>query len=859
MSITVVGALRLKVPSITKMDLLPIPISPLVAALDAAQATLERSQSSYAACASSRVSTSDLGRARKLLEDVRLAQQRVQQLTAAIDDVKDLGAQGWCLWSAEGIAHQIASIDVHLLLSHPPTPLLSLPPSTTPHHAFTNHLRLLAISSILSATDPVHHPPPAHRAQPLPIPPGLVYDPRRRAIARAQVVQAIVGVAHLLLHAHRDVPALVALTSALNDPRVQRLRATWDLVPRPCRDALARLSALVLNDRGDPLTAGEQIALTGELLEHHSTGAGGVVCVIPWLEPFQEGARQLRSRGRKNVVTGEVTLDDGGKAGMALLVGMLERCRGDTGSGSTPRRTQAGALYSGANPLGHADSGGVNVPAYERPLRQVFDDLANTRYTGDGRITHWILRDGDFITDENLWENSFNAEQVTGKEKEKGWDEGKRWGVWMGEEEEKAEAIRPLVADALMDDERLVDPEGAVKDLRPPTLSSPSGRSNIAAKSSVDPAEKESTDFPNLDAEDEPIEAEPSKSEESVKVDSPLRPVIVSPITSPFTSEPAEGELQMENILDAPSEDSELDAILTNGRGVLAAARAALGSNAKDSDSDSNWSSNDGHDAEKEPEADRTVISKTLIAAALRAGAAGSDLDRELANADDGLQKFEQDTSRIMQAHYDKAAAELEQREVERERADAAQEEEEYERRLRALEGLLPAVPRGLPVTEDEVTEESPKSAAVKRDLEDGAGTKDSVVPDIDATTEDVEPANGGGMQLKPSDVHVVAATNEDADGIVKDTEDEGDFVTPVEGAPTSVGGDADDADADDDDLDAFLGGGNDAAALSMDSAALAPVDAEEGDVEAGGGGEDLLSDLARRLQGLRSPSDKSM
>ncbi|KAJ3102346.1 hypothetical protein HDU97_000627 [Phlyctochytrium planicorne] len=487
-----------------------IPLSPLSIAMQFAVRDFKASRDQYAVASATSTSNPDtLSKLRRLLEDVRIAETRVNSLKQAMEvgitgdpfshvsstptsiegatggAPLSFTSRGWTVWSSEGIARQIAATNARLFLR---VPLLNpamlnvdawdrctaslsvdgayLYGTIRPCLDFARYLERVVVGSVLSATQPTHYVSgrPASiysntNANSAPTLSESAVKAPVAAPARAQTIQAIVAVAYILIHTYHDLNGAVALLRGLLDPRILRLRKTWELVTVTCKDVLKRLEEMLFGkcfEAWSPAASlahvaaldeasTEVIGLVAELLDHHYVG-GGVTVLVPYLEPFikeiedlkksytvaRDGAAMAATPGAVGVPSMPATvLSDVGQRAVEDVFSILKRCRGygpqpgQTGGlvGDTKHLISASnatattltdawssltTLGNGGSGIGQPDGGPVMHPPWERPLSTRISDVTQIG-VGDRRTLHWILS-RVYRSERELWNLSFLCE-----------------------------------------------------------------------------------------------------------------------------------------------------------------------------------------------------------------------------------------------------------------------------------------------------------------------------------------------------------------------------------------------------------------------------------------------------------------
>ncbi|KAJ3215774.1 hypothetical protein HDU67_010344 [Dinochytrium kinnereticum] len=807
-----------------------IPLSPLSIAMQYAIRDFTGSREQYAVASATSMSNPEgLPKLRRLLEDVRIAETRVNTLKAAMEvgysanaRAGGLGAdspqaavmdgavggspasfssRGWIAWSAEGLAKQIAATNVRLFLrvplGNPGTTVDSWDRSTatltvegaylmgtlTPCLDFARYLERVVVGTVLTATQPTQFGGgrPASINNPT-LGGGLsvaVQGPVASA-ARAQVIQAIVGVAHVLIHSYRDLNGGIALLRGLLDMRVSRLRRTWELVSPTCKDALRKLEEMVFGrsfhddgvlDRGTAIDEAsvEVIGLVAELLDHYYIG-GGVTTIVPYLEPFLRELEELKRSytvasdgvamstvgGVPGIGAGRFTvLSDIGQKAVGDILAMLMRCRGlghsqgQQGGGhfaespaqqslppknSTPLADAWTSLSTlgASGGVGQSDAGPFPQPPWERPLATRVSDLTQIG-VGDRRILHWLLS-RIYRTDRELWSITFKCEERKGGEETLGYI-----------------APAPKSLSTSMHALSVEAPASPVPDVRPDIDKEATSVRALTAQSPLSAAIKQ-------DAGGD------SSLEDELGMDSGNLDRLLSTAKDELLK--ARDFLSAAGIDPKPPSDSSVASKIAGLFGHPAARKEPTKPN---DDSDDDWKDEDEEDDDEDGDA---PVPREVLMAALTAGLAGMDADNvgpstwsEAAFVDSSSQ----------QQHKDKV------------HEDDEEDDEELLRRLESLGLVLPAVPT------------SPLKDLDDDDSDDNNTPGDDTV----APEEDVKPTSPPSASeeapaelLPPSDPPALSSPKATQDippqrfstathGV--DMTEDGEFVTPIETSADDV------------------------------------------------------------------------
>ncbi|KAJ3072403.1 hypothetical protein HDU98_003685 [Podochytrium sp. JEL0797] len=328
------------------------------------------------------IAPSSLQAIRKAHEDKAMASDQHATLESALSAAD---ARPWRNWSPRAVAAAAAHIDARVFATE------SLPPHPTHKSsldAFRRHLQTAATREILAA------PVPAS-------------------------IEAIISTAYFLFYVYRDLNALDALLSALDDPRITRLASLWAEVSQQSKDSLASLKEITAfvysGDQRPPSTLSssrpidrpseESVTLVTELLQHHFRGPT-FMTVIPSLTPFLDEIKHLEAEysiTKECPVLGEV-----GQKAKYELMNILYLCRGD------PKGDPEGIIdsYNPPNnlvPLA-APKSIYGIPSStasdEAAAVQVWDNLLNLP-TPDNLCLHWILTRLGVVDDSELWDLSF--------------------------------------------------------------------------------------------------------------------------------------------------------------------------------------------------------------------------------------------------------------------------------------------------------------------------------------------------------------------------------------------------------------------------------------------------------------------
>ncbi|KAJ3412223.1 hypothetical protein HDV05_001083 [Chytridiales sp. JEL 0842] len=230
---------------------------------------------------------------------------------------------------------------------------------------------------------------------------STVITPLSTALSgRVATLQAIIATAHILFYGFRDLHGAAHLLKGLAHPSVTRLYESWDLLPQKCWDTLKNLQNLLgiapvsytppqrLDDDGLQLnedasrilsedeqleeiirdavgsnlgeglsslessympirTSKEHVSLLLEMLEHHSDQR--VMSIIPWLEPIAQEVYELKKdytvattadsqpiSSTAPVLPWNVVLSETGQKSIEEIIQTIERCQGTRNKKKSP-------------------------------------------------------------------------------------------------------------------------------------------------------------------------------------------------------------------------------------------------------------------------------------------------------------------------------------------------------------------------------------------------------------------------------------------------------------------------------------------------------------------------------------------
>ncbi|KAJ3172611.1 hypothetical protein HDU88_005940 [Geranomyces variabilis] len=301
--------------------------------------------------------SSDLGKLRRLLEDVRIQRAKVEELQALTES---LATTTITKWRTDELARQIAIVDAELFgkvdvrrdLGRRSSQLGAAAKACIDFHLY---LERVFIYAILSASESSH----ADEA----------------VAARAHVLDTLVSVAHALFYQFRDVNGLCAILRAFASPEIRRLNKTWAALHSKTKEALRDLQAALGGNTGR-----EHLELVAQILEHHYSG-GGVLVVVPYLEPFVLDVEDLHNAYSAGMAgdKGEAMLSEIGARSLDEVLATLGLCQGvGRPDPSLGKAGKAAASRSAARQ--GMSSHGAPVP----------DDLLALG-VGNRGLAHWLL------------------------------------------------------------------------------------------------------------------------------------------------------------------------------------------------------------------------------------------------------------------------------------------------------------------------------------------------------------------------------------------------------------------------------------------------------------------------------------
>ncbi|KAJ3170023.1 hypothetical protein HDU87_000489 [Geranomyces variabilis] len=301
--------------------------------------------------------SSDLGKLRRLLEDVRIQRAKVEELQVLTESVATTPITKW---RTDELARQIAIVDAELFGKVDVRRDLGRRSSQLGAAAktcidFNLYLERVFIYAILSASGSAHGD--------------------EAVAARAHVLDTLVSVAHALFYQFRDLNGLCAILRAFESLEIRRLSKTWAALHSKTKEALRDLQASVGGNTGR-----EHLELVAQILEHHYSG-GGVLVVVPYLEPFVLDVEDLHNAYSAGMDgdKGEAMLSEIGARSLDEVLATLGLCQGvGRPDPSLGKAGKAAASRSAARQ--GMSSHGAPVP----------DDLSALG-VGNRGLAHWLL------------------------------------------------------------------------------------------------------------------------------------------------------------------------------------------------------------------------------------------------------------------------------------------------------------------------------------------------------------------------------------------------------------------------------------------------------------------------------------
>ncbi|KAI8915476.1 hypothetical protein DFJ77DRAFT_370352 [Powellomyces hirtus] len=349
-----------------------IPISPVTQQQWKHAHELRKAEARYEA-AQNGPTTPDLGKLRRLLEDVRIERSKVQELQELTELV---AAVPLSKWRPEDLARQIAIVDASLFAKVNVRQDLGRRASQIGESVkacldFHLYLERIFIHAILDG--------------------ALGTSEEDSGAARAFILALLVSVAHLIFYQYRDVNGLCAILRAFSSPEVRRLQKTWDTLPAKSRETLRDLEAAVGNNTGR-----DHLELIAQILQYHYAG-GGVLVAIPYLEPFIldiEDLHNAYSAGMKGD-NGEVMLSAIGTRSLEEVLSTIALCQG------------VGRPDPG---LGKAGKAAASHHISHESSEKVPDDLCSLG-VGNRGLGHWLVT-RVYWSRMELWGRSTECEEL---------------------------------------------------------------------------------------------------------------------------------------------------------------------------------------------------------------------------------------------------------------------------------------------------------------------------------------------------------------------------------------------------------------------------------------------------------------
>ena len=390
-------------------DIPRIPVSPLAKLRSQQVQAFAVSQARYAA-ALKLEQAPPLSAMRRLVEDVQMAQSKLQEIDAIYVSIAQAS---WTRFAPEAIAVSIARIDVSLFAG------IVARTDLIPHALSAGIATSFSADSILSSNVAGNGNP----ASGLPSPAAAIKQHQPTTMVASvqalidfhdylthvaingilsashpsSAIHALVYTSYLLLYVYRDLSATVSIIRALNSVMIRRLRAScWDHVHPKAKEVLKALTH-------QAAPSSNHLDLTRQVLYHHFKG-GGMMCCIPWLDPFLDSIRHIHVSYTVNVADstpyngllstsgGLVLSDIGARMLEDEVLRPIEMCMGfnkwdkdrDTIT-STNASIDAGPIDINGIPIE-----GNGVTSIKRTSMLVKDDLTALGKP-DNSVAHWLL------------------------------------------------------------------------------------------------------------------------------------------------------------------------------------------------------------------------------------------------------------------------------------------------------------------------------------------------------------------------------------------------------------------------------------------------------------------------------------
>ncbi|KAF9578873.1 hypothetical protein BGW38_005123 [Lunasporangiospora selenospora] len=369
----------------TKRNIPMIPISPLTrqSLLNnyvLSQVTMRLEQAKHTPKDHNSGGSNGLAVFRRLIEDVRIQQAKVDAVNVQIQSVANSTITSW---DPDTIAKQLTIIDMSLFRDMAiPRDLVRSDRHQSPAQFcvdFENYLAHSVAHLLLQEWDQTH--PQATNGSSS----TLSSKSSNSGHAATNPIAHVIRVAYILLHVYRNFNAFMAIMRALTFPEVKRMHKLWSGIPSKSKEHFRKLMS-IYRDHGEP--QGYKSMLVGKLDTFQDVGKDAMVA-IPWMRYHQDEVTSIvNSYDTGNEAVGgqgDVVLSSPGARKLASVSALLTQCKMNDEGNLDRAELNERTVHTGS----HKSREPILIDGIKAPLTPVWDLVSLA--SGDISLQHWLL------------------------------------------------------------------------------------------------------------------------------------------------------------------------------------------------------------------------------------------------------------------------------------------------------------------------------------------------------------------------------------------------------------------------------------------------------------------------------------
>ncbi|KAG0296380.1 hypothetical protein BGZ98_000993 [Dissophora globulifera] len=391
-----------QIKKLSKKNIPMIPISPLtkqalINAYALSQATQRFEQAKQGSSPQQPAGMRNLANLRRLIEDVRIQNAKLDAVKAQIQSVSTSTITSW---DPDSIARQLTIVDTQLFkdVTVPKDLVRADRKTSQAQHCidFETYIAHSVAHLLLLEWSVSRHPSPVTTPA----------TSKSHAHLPVNAVAHMIKVAHILLHVYRNFNSFMAVMRALTSPEIKRMRKSWSGVNSKTKDQFKKLVLIYIakdNARCYKDT------LIQKLDAFQDVGKDAVVA-LPWMRHHMDEVKSIiNSYMTGHESTGgssDVVLSAPGARKLSAVTALLVQCRTNE-PGALDRQDLDDKHSQSAFNAKHREP--IVVEGLKTPLTPIWD--LTSLGTGDIALHHWLLS-RPFLNKQQLIDESLEIEPL---------------------------------------------------------------------------------------------------------------------------------------------------------------------------------------------------------------------------------------------------------------------------------------------------------------------------------------------------------------------------------------------------------------------------------------------------------------